>query len=441
MNTLSQPENTAPGAPAALRLANDRKAVIMNRSDTRKGGKFAYNSMKKILNLVLIIFALAITARAQDEVPPPMPATTFSDAQLDQLLGPIALYPDPLIAVILPAATLPTQIVMADRYLSNGGDPNQMDPGTYDQNVIALAHYPDVLKWMDDNLNWATQLGQAFQNQQQDVMNSVQRLRTQAYNLGNLQSTPQQQVVDDNGYIEILPANPDDLYVPDYQPDQVYYQSPVGPPFITFSVGFVVGPWLCGDFDWWHHRVVYWDRDHPRPQNWWHEKPDQRQVYLAGNHANVWNPNNRGGVVSGYQGGDRGWNNQVNHNAPVVNHGTPPVNHGAPVVNHGENNPVNQHWTAPAPSRPAPAPTQNYDQYNRNDAFISSQNAGDTRTYSNRGAESTGTHSFSGGGSPGGGGSSGGFHGSTGGGGGGGGSHGGGNTGGGGGGGGGNGRH
>jgi hypothetical protein len=174
--------------------------------------------MKTILNTLLVIglAAAPLAMQAQDDVPPPMPAApAFSSAQLDQLLGPVALYPDPLIAVLLPAATLPTQIVMADRYVSNGGDPSAIDQQGWDPNIQALAHYPDVLKWMDDNLNWTTQVGQAFQNQQQEVMDSVQRLRTDAYNLGNLQSTPQQQVVDDNGYIEIIPSNPNDLYVPD----------------------------------------------------------------------------------------------------------------------------------------------------------------------------------------------------------------------------------
>ena len=145
--------------------------------------------------------------------------------QLDQLLGPIALYPDPLIAQILPASTLPTQIVLADRYVSGGGDPNQIDQQPWDPSVQALARYPSVLKWMDDNLNWTTELGQAFLNQQPDVMDSIQRLRQSAYNLGNLQSTPQQQVINDGGDIEIVPADPQVIYVPVYQPDQVYYQS------------------------------------------------------------------------------------------------------------------------------------------------------------------------------------------------------------------------
>ena len=82
---------------------------------------------------------------------------------------------------ILPASTLPTQIVLADRYVSGGGDPNQIDQQPWDASVQALARYPDVLKWMDDNLNWTTDLGQAFLNQQQDVMDSIQRLRQSAY--------------------------------------------------------------------------------------------------------------------------------------------------------------------------------------------------------------------------------------------------------------------
>jgi hypothetical protein len=78
---------------------------------------------------------------------------------------------------------------------------------------------------MDDNLNWTTQLGQAFLNQQPDVMNSIQRLRASASKLGNLQSSPQQQVIADGSDIEIVPADPQVIYVPVYQPDQVYYDA------------------------------------------------------------------------------------------------------------------------------------------------------------------------------------------------------------------------
>src|SRR5215469_12945992 len=130
--------------------------------------------MKSLLNIALLLVALggvALSTQAQMGVPPPVPAyQPLSDQQLDQLLGPIALYPDPLIAQILPASTLPYQIVLADRYVSGGGDPNMIDQQPWDPSVQALARYPSVLQWMDQNLEWTTELGQAFLNQQQDVM-------------------------------------------------------------------------------------------------------------------------------------------------------------------------------------------------------------------------------------------------------------------------------
>jgi len=130
----------------------------------------------KIVVLCLIAGAV-LSLRAQVAVPPPMSAyQMMGDAQLDQLVGPIALYPDPLIAQILPASTLPTQIVLADRYVSDGGDPNQVDQQPWDASVQALARYPEVLKWLDDNLGWTTALGQAFLNQPDAVMESVLKL-------------------------------------------------------------------------------------------------------------------------------------------------------------------------------------------------------------------------------------------------------------------------
>src|ERR1035437_2505257 len=266
----------------------------------------------KIAVLLCVLTGMAISVRAQMAVPPPMPAyQPLADAQFDQLLGPIALYPDPLIAQILPASTLPTQIVLADRYVSGGGDPNQIDQQPWDPSVQALARYPNVLKWMDDNLNWTTELGQAFLKKQQYVMVSIQRLRTSANNLGNLQSTPQQQVVNDGGEIEIVPADPQVIYVPVYQPDQVYYQTGYGSPFITFGIGFPIGVWLDGDFDWRNHNLIVWGRDHPRPSNWRREPSRQRDT----GHATVWRRDSHPGAVGGNRG-DRGYG--VPNNQPVV---------------------------------------------------------------------------------------------------------------------------
>jgi hypothetical protein len=256
---------------------------------------------------VLLCGLNAMPVSAQPAVPPPMPAyQPLSDQQLDQLLGPIALYPDPLLAIILPAATLPTQIVLADRYVSGGGDPNLIGQQPWDGSVQALARYPAVLKYLDDNLAWTTEVGEAFLNQQQEVMESIQRLRLSAQNFGNLESTPQQQVVDEDGCVEILPADPDEIYVPVYQPDEVYFQSGFG---LGFGVGCAIGPWLNCDFDWSHHGLRFWDRNHPRPANWWHEQPGQRAASLA-SQTTAWQPNARRGFVTASRG-DRGWNNAV----------------------------------------------------------------------------------------------------------------------------------
>src|SRR5258708_1976448 len=144
--------------------------------------------MKRLFNLLVFTCGLAVLpVSAQMAVPPPTSDyQPLSVQQLDQLLGPIALYPDPLMAQILPASTLPTEIVLADRYVAGGGDANQIDQQPWDASVQAAAHYPNVLQWLDDNLGWTTEGGQAFLHQQEDVMDSIQRLRANSYNLGNL---------------------------------------------------------------------------------------------------------------------------------------------------------------------------------------------------------------------------------------------------------------
>jgi hypothetical protein len=359
-------------------------------------------SLLKIVVLLCVFTGAALSARAQMAVPPPMPTyqpRTYQ--QLDQLLGPIALYPDPLIALILPASTLPTQIVLADRYVSGGGDPNQIDQQPWDTSVQALARYPEVLKWMDDNLNWTTELGQAFLNQQEDVMDSIQRLRQSAYNVGNLQSTPQQQVINDGDYIEIIPADPQVIYVPIYQPDQVYYQTAYGPPFITFGIGFPIGVWLNCDFDWWHHHIIVWGRNHPRPPNWWHEPPSQR---IVPGQVTVWHPQNYPGVV-GLNRGDRGWsvanNRTVVANQPVVaTVGRSVSDTVAPRQTQASvSRPEAPATRAAMPvARPTPDPIEHYQPVSRTEStgmFIGIQSSRDTRTYSDRGQKSmqTVTHS------------------------------------------------
>ena len=250
--------------------------------------------------------------RAQPAVPPPMAAyQPLVAAQLDQLLGPIALYPDPLIAQILPASTLPTQIVLADRYVTGGGDPNQIGQQPWDPSVQALARYPGVLKWMDDNLNWTTDLGQAFINQQQDVMVSVQRLRASASKVGNLQSTPQQQVVNDGGYIEIVPADPAGDLCAGLSAGPGLLSNLLWPAFITFGIGWPFGLWMDYDCNWGAGNLIFWGNGYTRPSNWWHESSRQRDM----GHTGVWHPNNHPGAVAANRG-DRGYG--VPDNRPGV---------------------------------------------------------------------------------------------------------------------------
>jgi len=325
----------------------------------------------------LVFFGPAMVARAQIAVPPPAPEVQLrSAAELDQLLGPIALYPDPLIAQILPAATLPSQIVLADRYVNGGGDPNLIDEQPWDSSIKALARYPTVLKWLDDNLGWTTTLGQVFLYQQQDVMDSIQRLRARALALGNLQSTPQETVVSDNGIIEILPADPQVMYLPVYQPAIVFFQQAYGSPFISFGLGCAVGMWLDHDFDWHHHHLIVWRQDHPRPPDWWVRRPGQRPPAEAA-HATVWQPANRpgpGAVVM-----DRGWGSRPAQ-GPVAVIGAQP-------------RPAERHGTpAPAPRRPEPAvvqhPVETHPARPASGALIGVQSAHETQQFSNRGQES-----------------------------------------------------
>jgi hypothetical protein len=244
---------------------------------------------KKIAVIVLAVSG--ITALAQVYAPlytaPPVPVaapavpTTLDAQQLDQLLAPIALYPDPLLSQILAASTYPQDVSAAEQWLQYFPNPTEdnINAQPWDSSVKALVHYPTVLEMLNSQPDWIAALGQAFATQPQDVMNSVQRLRAKAVAAGTLVNTPQQDIVNDGGMIEILPAAPQTIYVPEYDPD-IVYAPPAGytEPWITFGVGFVVGPWFDLDCDWHHYRFergVRFDRDWRHPdfdhvQEWRH---------------------------------------------------------------------------------------------------------------------------------------------------------------------------
>jgi hypothetical protein len=225
----------------------------------------------------------------------------YTPAQLNQLLGPIALYPDALIAIMLPASTDPADIVLAARFVADKGDPALIDVQPWDDSVKALAHYPDVVTWMNDNLSWTKTLGDAFVQQPADVMKSVQQLRAQAKAAGTLVDTPQQTVVVADSNIVIQPAQPNVIYVPQYDP-AVVYVTPVYAypgPFITFGLGYPVGPWLGFQCNWfgfgiwvgpwtpgvWYYPRAYWANRvvvvaGGRP---WHAWSPPRRVIVAAN--------------------------------------------------------------------------------------------------------------------------------------------------------------
>ena len=332
-------------------------------------------SFLKITILLGVLAGAAMSLQAQTADPSPTPAyQPLSEAQLDQLLGPIALYPDPLLSQMLPASTFPTQIVLADRFLLQGGDPGTIDQQPWDPSVQAVARYPSVLKWMDDNLDQTTELGQAFLNQQQAVMASIQRLRMLAYNLGNLQPTPQQQVTNDGGDIEIDPIDGQDLYVPVYQPEEVYYDTPDESPLITFGDGYPTGEWLDDDFDWGDNNIVVWNRGYSRPAHWRHESHSHDQQ--DGGQTSVWHPG-----ASRTNRGDRGWDH-----APAPD----------AVSSQPASQAQRQEVRMTGAPRSTPVPAQNAAPVQRpetNGAFIGSENSRDARTYSERGQQSMGAMS------------------------------------------------
>jgi hypothetical protein len=190
--------------------------------------------------------------QSQDQVPyqdQSAPYENFSPDQLDNLLSPIALYPDPLLAQVFVAATFPDQVEEAARYVRSYGQ-NGVDEQNWDVSVKAVAHYPTVIEMMSDKIDWTTSLGQAYVNQSTDIAASVQRLRHLARHAGNLDSSRQEEVLEHGDYIAITPYEPQYIYVPVYDPAIIYYRRPYWGPAITFGVGYPIGAWLNLDFRW-----------------------------------------------------------------------------------------------------------------------------------------------------------------------------------------------
>jgi hypothetical protein len=240
--------------------------------------------IKPTMKLLAVALLLAAPQAASAQTPPPsQPASAPSQqlltaGQLDALVAPIALYPDALLSEILMAATYPLEVVEADRWANANktlqGDALKaaIDQQNWDDSIKSLAATPAVLDMMSNKLDWTQQLGDAVLAQQPDVMDAIQRLRTKAQANNKLTSTSQQTVTTQSTggrqYIYIAPTDPDELYVPYYDPSVVYgpWDYPDYPPYywpppayigvgilatgLAFGTGYALGRWASGGNRW-----------------------------------------------------------------------------------------------------------------------------------------------------------------------------------------------
>jgi hypothetical protein len=254
-----------------------------------------------LLRVLALMFSISV-AFAQENLPPPNqpPPPTFSQQELDQMLAPIALYPDSLLSQILMASTYPLEVVEAACWSQANpglqGDPavQAVETTDWDPSVKSLVAFPQLLAMMNQNLNWTDRLGDAFLAQQPQIMDTVQNLRERAYVAGNLRSTDQLRVEQEGQSIVVEPVSPEMIYVPYYDPTIIYgtwwwpappfYWWPfpgyhVRPSYPGFSWGIgitVSSGFFFGAFDW-HRRsvnVVRVNNYYYRPENVSHAPPN-----------------------------------------------------------------------------------------------------------------------------------------------------------------------
>jgi Protein of unknown function (DUF3300) len=195
-------------------------------------------------------------------------AELLGPEELRKLVAPVALYPDDLLAIALPASTNPLQIVQAQRFLDKRNTDQKLQPDAeWDPSILALINYPEVVSKMNADLDWTEDLGNAVIDQQQGVMDMIQQIRAETYAGGYLKSDDKQVVVQEKETIIIQPADPEYIYVPNYDPQVVYvdhgpyysYPSPVyyatpypyyWSPAATFFAGAFVGAAFGYGFNW-----------------------------------------------------------------------------------------------------------------------------------------------------------------------------------------------
>ncbi len=276
-----------------------------------------YKPYMRVLSWLMIFLLIAPFNVMPQDAGQTAPSAKFSKEELAQMVAPIALYPDSLVAQILMASTYPLEVVEADRWVKQNpklkGDAldQALKDKKWDVSVKSLCHFPDVLSAMSQNLDQTSKLGDAVLSQQKDVMDTIQELRAKAQAQGNLKTTEQQQVVVEQQYITIEPADPQVIYVPSYNPAVVYgpWWYPAYPPYawyypgaavaggiIGFGVGYAVGAsvgswsncnWGHGDIDVDINRTNNFNRvninNKVGNQNWRHNVEHRRGVAYRDN--------------------------------------------------------------------------------------------------------------------------------------------------------------
>src|SRR5262249_29372544 len=241
----------------------------------------SWNRLTAVMCAVILVFAPVAPSEptqpspAQAAAPQGQAAAKIPAEQLDSLVAPIALYPDPMLAQVLAAGTYPLEIIQLQQWLTKNkglkdkalADAVAKQP--WDASVQALAGLPDVVKRLADDIQWTTDLGNAFLAQQSDVMDAVQRMRKKAQDKGNLKSNEQQKVetkvVESKQVIVVEQSNPQVVYVPSYDPVVVYgppvypyppiYYPPstgaiIASSAISFGVGVAMGAAWGGGWGW-----------------------------------------------------------------------------------------------------------------------------------------------------------------------------------------------
>jgi len=410
--------------PEAMKM--QRRVKKMNIIEGARGFSRAQAGKQILVSLLslTLLFAtwpqnLSAYQDAQAPAQPPAqaaqapPYTQQTPEQLQQLVAPIALYPDSLVAQILAASTFPEQVVEADRWvqahLDLKGDAlgQAVDQQPWDPSVKALAAFPSVLGNMDKNLSWTSSLGDAYYNQEQDVMDAVQVMRQKAEDAGNLKSTPQQTVTTQDSTISIQPASPDTVYIPAYDPWLVY-GGPIGPwpgwypypgiwfggPYLSFGLGFGIGfyggygwGWGHWGFDWHNHYALYNHARYYSPSRTFYN----RNAYSRGGGAR--GVNGARGGVSARNAGNRPPSGNMGARGGVANRP------GASARPFEGNTRAARGYAAPNGQRGV-----------KSGAFSNYDHGGQTKSYSSRGSASVGGGGARGGGAPHGGGGGGGKH-------------------------------